>query len=204
MRDTYWDEGLRGWIVGMARTNHWRMAAWYGLDDLIQDGALCYCKCREAYPDDKLTAYSAKFGVVSTPALKRKHFMLLFQTSYLNHITTLASKYAMGRELATPDTVSPEDHSDSLEKLMPSQPEEASVIFALKNAPAEIRDAIEKLLKDGADSGEYVRTQLYREGNRIKRTSRTSRARRETTAEYFERVLGVADLPDKIRVYLFS
>jgi len=192
-KDTFLDDGLRGWLSNTARKEHWRMALWYSLDDLEQDGYLCYMKCVRAYPQIS--------GIENPTHGERKWFMALVQTAYRNHIMTLAGKFAIGKEETVPDVASTDERGGSLEELMPPASEVASILLTLKNAPAEIRDAIDKLLQDGLDGGEYLRSQLYRDGTRLRRSRRP---RRETTKDYFERVTGVVDLPNKLREYLFG
>jgi hypothetical protein len=192
-KHVFLDAGLRGWLVNKARKEHWRMANWYSLQDLEQDGYICYAKCVRAYPD---------LANIENPTHgQRKWFMSLVQTTFRNHIMTLAGKFAIAKEDTVPDVSSTDERGGSLESLMPLVPEETSVIFALKNAPAEIRDAVDRLLRDGLDGGAYLRNQLYKDGTRLRRLRRPTR---ETTAQYFERVTGVPDLPNKLRAYLFA
>lgn len=189
----YLDAGMKGWLVRKANEEHWRMSAWYELDDLIQDGYICYCKCVRSYP---------QLAEIKNPdSGQRKWFMALVQTTFHNHIMTLGGKFAIGKEDTVPDVSSVDDRGPSLESLAPPFQEEASILFALKNAPAELRDAVDRLLKDGFEGGAYLRTHLYRDGTRLRRMRRPIR---ETTSQYFERVTGVADLPDKLRAYLFA
>ena len=189
----YLDAGMRGWLVNKARAEHWRMATWYSIEDLTQDAFVCYAKCVRAYPE---------LAKIENPNQgQRKWFMALVQTTFRNHIMTLAGKFAIAKEDTVPDVSSPDDRGGSLESLMPTQPEEISVIFALKNAPAEIRDAVDRLLRDGLDGGTYLRSYLYKDGTRLRHMRRPTR---ETTAQYFERVTGVSDLPNKLREYLFA
>lgn len=192
-KDPYLDSGMRGWLINKAKAEYWRMAGWYSLEDLAQDGLVCYLKCKRAYPD---------LANIENPTKgQRKWFMSLVQTTFHNHIMTLGGKFAIGKEDTVPDVSSVDDRGGSLESLMPPQLEEASVIFALRNAPAEIRDAVDRLLQDGLDGGTYLRSQLYKDGTRLRWRRRF---RRETTSEYFERITGVADLPNKLRAYLFA
>lgn len=192
-KDTFLDDGLRGWIANTARKEHWRMALWYSLDDLEQDGYLCYAKCVRAYP---------QLASIANPTHgERKWFMALVQTSYRNHIMTLAGKFSIAKEDTLPDIAETDDRGGSLEALMSPASEVASILLVLKSAPAEIRDAIDKLLEDGFDGGDYLRSQLYKDGTRLRRSRRP---RRETTKDHFERVTGVSDLPNKLREYLFG
>lgn len=69
------DDGARGWLIKTANANFWRVSKWYELDDLIQDGYLCYYKVKSKYP----TATDAP------------HQMALFKVTYINFIHDLAT-----------------------------------------------------------------------------------------------------------------
>jgi hypothetical protein len=198
-KDVYLDEGMLGWFERTARKEHWRMAAWYELKDLVQDGYVCYCKCRNAYALQDPKPGHPSLNTDNPTREQRRHFMALVKTTYYNHIMTLASKFSVVVEEATPATSLPGERGGSLEELLPPQAEEASLFLALANAPAELKDMVERLVRDGLDGGDYLRTHLCRDGNRIRRMRQ---AVRETTAEYWERVLGTPDLPQKLAAYL--
>jgi hypothetical protein len=86
------DEPLQIWIIKTARKNHWRVARWYELDDLIADGYLTAAKIRNRYS-----------------TVNQKHFMALVMTAYMNHITNMARKRRRGDDIriiyAAPQTV---------------------------------------------------------------------------------------------------
>lgn len=44
------DTGAQRWLIKFAKQNHWRVAAWIDLDDLIQEGFLAYYETRKRYP----------------------------------------------------------------------------------------------------------------------------------------------------------
>jgi hypothetical protein len=89
--DVLLDAGMKGWIFTIAKSNFWRVAYWYEFQDLIQDGYLCYAKCRARY---------GQFAHGGTPTKEeRKWFMALVQRAYINHITDLANW-----KTATPET----------------------------------------------------------------------------------------------------
>jgi hypothetical protein len=124
----YFDRGLRQWIYKTARKNMWRVAHFYELSDLIQDGFLCYAICRERY-GHKVEG--------------QRHFMSLCQTVYRNHITDLAndrsnapketpiSQFAR-KNPATSD-------SDLLEMIGGYEQGDAEMAATLQSASAEIR-----------------------------------------------------------------
>lgn len=177
------------------------MASWYELRDLIQDGYVCYLKCRNAYTLTPPKPGTQPLNTTTPNKEQRRHFMSLVQTAYRNHIMTLASKFAGGSEEPTPNTSEGDERGNSLEELLPPQQEEASVLLALATAPVEFKDAIERLIQDGFDGTNYARTHLYKDGNRVRRSRRSLR---ETTAEYWARVLGEPDLPQRLGAYLRS
>lgn len=80
------DAGARGWLVKTAVKNYWRVQSRYELDDLIQDGFLCWAKVRARYPKVK----------------DRPHVMRLFQVTYINHIHSLAKCVTRKREQLVP------------------------------------------------------------------------------------------------------
>jgi len=95
--DVYFDAGLRGWLKTTAVKEHWRVASWYSVEDLVQDGYVCYCKCRDRYtlavpqPGDRPDGYAHQNLFTDQPNEKqRKHFMSLVQRAFYNHIYTLS------------------------------------------------------------------------------------------------------------------
>ncbi len=68
------DEGARRWMLKTAHTNYWRMCSWYDIDDLIQDGYMCYWRIRRRYPQ----------------ATDKPHIMQLFMRTFTNYIHDLA------------------------------------------------------------------------------------------------------------------
>jgi hypothetical protein len=70
------DIGARRWLAKTAKKNLWRVATWYGLDDLISDGLVCWQVVLRKYPKVR----------------ERRHLMALFQRTYINHLHALANK----------------------------------------------------------------------------------------------------------------
>lgn len=70
------DKGAEIWLINTAKKNFWRVATWYDLKDLINDGYLCYYTVIERYPH----------------ATEPEHIMSLFKRTYINHITDLANR----------------------------------------------------------------------------------------------------------------
>lgn len=69
------DEGAIGWLHRIAVRNHWRVASWIDLSDLIQDGYLHWQRIAQRYPDAPIPAQ-----------------MRLFQITYLNWFHDLAKR----------------------------------------------------------------------------------------------------------------
>jgi len=77
------DDGVRKWIARTARKNFWRVHSFYELDDLIQDGYICYLRVRAKYPS----------------ATKPAHIMRLTQITFLNYIQDLARRRTTERRV---------------------------------------------------------------------------------------------------------
>lgn len=73
------DRGARAWLIVVAVDNFWRVAKWYELPDLIQDGYMVWARVVKKYEVDA--------GRVRS----RPHLMRLFKTAYLNHINDLSN-----------------------------------------------------------------------------------------------------------------
>jgi hypothetical protein len=187
----YLDRSMCGWIVNTARAQHWRVASWYNLQDLEQDGYLCYCKC--------WNHYRHLFDVPNPTKGQRRHFMALVKTAYCNHIATLSTKFPVVGDIAVSQIEPlPRSDVDVLEQLMPAEAEQASVLCALAKLPVELADIMERFAQDGFDGGKYLRRRISTS------TGRTRHKVRETTAEYWERVLGQPDVPEKLAAYLYD
>lgn len=176
VRDPYLDEGMRGWIISTAKKNYWRVAAYYDLDDLIQDGYLCYAKCHARYTHLTVKRHPLKDD--------KRRFMALVQAAFTNHITTLAWKRSRLPEQnfsATAHVLGVPDEGALLEDLLSPQQEQATVSLLLSTAPKEIKRLFELLVEDAVSLGGYLR--MRRQGQRSRQ--------RETNNEYFCRLLGL-------------
>lgn len=95
------DDGVRKWIARTARENFWRVQSFYEIDDLIQDGYICYMKVRSRYPQAK----------------KPAHIMRLLQVTFKNHIQDLARRRTIERRVMETEAVrysnfiDPESHA---------------------------------------------------------------------------------------------
>lgn len=70
------DESAKRWLYKQAHKHLWRVCQWYDLDDLIQDGMMCWWKVVRRYPEVR----------------DRPHMMRLFQTTFTNHVHALANR----------------------------------------------------------------------------------------------------------------
>lgn len=78
------DRALRGWLHNTAVENYWRVADWYELDDLIQDGYCVFLKVSARYPN----------------VANQKNLMALFKVAFVNHIHDLSKKKTRGSIVA--------------------------------------------------------------------------------------------------------
>lgn len=172
--DTYMDDGMRGFIVNTARSNYWRVRVVVGtLDDLVQDGYLCYYKCYDRYvrPRSDLTGSKDE----------RRWFQALVKTTFLNHISSLAAKHKGVTERPASEYLvsSEEGDSDIFEQNLPPQPELGSFMTMIAKAPAELAQLIKLLATDSADALGFQRKRVGR------------RLVRETSNEFYCRLLGI-------------
>lgn len=131
-RTNRFDMGMRGWILTTARDNLWRVAAWYDLDDLIQEGYICYAICAKKYPH-----------------VEQKHFMALLKTCFNNRIHDLAS--AKARSIVA---VEPIEGADECKfNYYYAHDSENDILFnvLLQQLPAELKQLVKTLLNDGKD-----------------------------------------------------
>lgn len=77
-----------GWIYNHATKNFWRVASWYELDDLVQDGLMKAYGCLERYGIP---------GVDIDPP----HFMALVKSAFHNHIGDLLRHSRPEQELTS-------------------------------------------------------------------------------------------------------
>jgi len=197
--DVYLDAGLKGWIVNKARREFWRVASWYELDDLIQDGYICYVKCRNRYVlGPAIEGHSSLVVVGDKPTRDQcRHFMSLVQTAFQNHIMTLAASAAR----TTEDLVSPLPGDAGPTVLDQPVAEEATLRVFLSQLPSELREALQAVITDGADTGVYLRSRIRQDGGRVRLMRR---AVRETTSQYWARCLGQPQVPERLAALLRS
>lgn len=143
MRDhAYLDEGLRRWIYRTARQNHWRVASWYELDDLIQDGFMCYQKCA--------VKYARLLRKRKPQKSDRRNFMALVKVSYERHIHDLANKRRKQKEVAI-SSLLPKDKEYSLDVVferLGGTTEQTDFLLRLNELPPKVRNVLVEALQD--------------------------------------------------------
>lgn len=188
--DPYLDDGMRGYIHRVARDNLGRIAG-YDFDDLVQEGLVCYYKCRARYVGPNAKGYTYKKPLtgdgqelnylpeIPTKTAKR-HLLNLVKTTLHNRIATLAWKQPASWELSISDVADDSRGLDpAWEQLVPTEDETATVSMLLATAPSEIKQLFKLLIDDAINLSGCRR---YGEGKY---------ARRETSNRYFCRILGL-------------
>src|SRR6185312_11865843 len=129
--DIFLDAGMRGWIVRTAKREYWRVAQLCDFPDLVQDGYLCYAKCRRAYLDPRPDLTGTRD--------EKRWFQSLVKTTYTNHIHTLAAKHKGVSELPASQLAADDSGEDAVWARLPSQPELGTLQALVASAPAEIK-----------------------------------------------------------------
>lgn len=204
--DPYLDSGMHGYIRNTAVKEFWRVADWYDdVADLIQDGYMCYAKCRARYVDQLGT-----LPATNPTDEHRRWMMSLVKTAFWRHIKfTVAGKMQYGHEepvsqLARDD----QTDADPWDKLTPPVDGEAAVLMVLLSLPSELQQLAVLLAGDGAEALGFKRTALarYTTAGGTKRTVSCHRPLRETTNQYYCRLLGIDpaanDVVGKLRAAL--
>jgi hypothetical protein len=157
-----------GWIIKHARTNYWRVAGWYELDDLIQDGLLCGYKCLAIYG----TPIPNEAGRIDRPRLdeiNEPHFMSLVQRTFYNHMGQLIRDKRRGDDKTTKfvdlgkqDSVH-RSESNALERIGPSTLADQEFLVWLLELPEYLQKAIAVFMNDGT-AKEIRRLRIYLRG----------------------------------------
>lgn len=180
------DQGLERWIKSTAKRNHWRVASWYELEDLIQDGYLCYSKCAARY---------GRLGRKRNPTKEnRRNFMALVKRTYENHIHDLAAERTAQPEKPISQLHGPDDTAEAwLERHGSIEQAIADLAMVLKTTPKEIGAFLGVLTNDAFEGIAYVRVKRRRAYVR------------ETTNEHYCRLLGLdpktIDIVEEVRQY---
>jgi hypothetical protein len=203
--DPYLDAGMHGYIRKTAMKEFWRVSAWYDdVSDLIQDGYLCFAKCRARYVD-KLKVLPA---TDPTPDDKRQ-MMAMVRTAFDRHVKFVLTQHIKdGWEVPVSQLAragAPES-ADPWDALAPAQLGDASVVDLLRSLPAEIQQLMVALMGDVAVGYSYLERRKTAKGGT--RVVRRKSGVRETTNQYYCRLIGVDpathDLVGQIRSLLHT
>lgn len=164
--DPYLDRAMRGWLIRTATKNFWRVADWYDLDDLIQDGYLCYYKCYRKYRHLTELRHPRQED--------KRRFMALVQATFTNHITNLANSRTQTVETPLSNT----ELTDVGVEAILKEPEDVTARLMLHCAPAEIKALMEMLAQEGYDTVKYLRTRLKRGRKTVRETTNENLCRR--------------------------
>lgn len=121
------DSTTKNWLFKFARKNYWRVASWYDLADLIQDGYMVFYRVLEKYR-----------GRLQN----RAHLMRLFQVAFANHIHNISTKRTKTLEVLL-DDLGP-DAGDLADHILQSS-EDADMALVLAGAPREVRAVLKGL-----------------------------------------------------------
>lgn len=160
--DPYFDDGLKKWIFKQAHKNYWRVATWMDLDDLVQEGFLCYAICRARYEPKN-----------------EQHLMSLVKITFINQITDLANRRTRTPETPVSELASPGNELELLESLAGGEDGDSELQGLLARAPKEVRALLAALSSD--EGAERMRRpyRIREDGSR------------ETTNERWCRLIGV-------------
>lgn len=119
------DDGAINWMKRNAAKQYWRVAPWINLDDLIQDGYLCWFIVRSKYPYVE----------------SRANRMALFKRVFNNHLHNLANAKTRHPEIAFAQ-------AELDAKLDGESCELAEMMTMIAEAPVKVRKLLKKLIAD--------------------------------------------------------
>jgi DNA-directed RNA polymerase specialized sigma24 family protein len=117
------DKSAQRWMFKYAHKNYWRVASWYELDDLVQEGYMCWWRVIRHYPD----------------ATDVPHVMRLFQRTFSNRIHDLSKKRTAQLDLPIADCVSSEEAEATF---IERNDVSVSDLHGLAHAATTVRNAI--------------------------------------------------------------
>lgn len=207
LQDDYLDAAMRGWLFNTARHNFYKIAG-YSVDDLLQEGLLCFYKCRTRYVGQRVAG--KRYLPPSAPdKIARKHFQTLVKTTFGNRISDLIKKQSAFAEVHVEEITRVDEGAwstaEQWEQLLPPEQELASVSMLLKQAPKEIKQLLTLLVQDAIDTGYFAYSRIP--GRRRRRIGLSKNAPRETTNQRFARLLGLPpgrDISGEIEQYFLQ
>jgi len=178
----------------MARDNLRRVHG-YDLDDLIQEGFICYHICRERYTSPYSRGYNERPRFIEGVGWERayklpdkpteesqRHLTALVRTAFRNRLASLAHRHPTGVEVNASDLAADETAADAVwQASLPSEHAGAPMAILLRDVPWDIKQVLQILLNDAAEP--------YREW--IRGRGKRMYVKRETTNDYFCRLLGL-------------
>lgn len=173
------DSPTIGWIRKTARQHYWRVARWYDLDDLIQDGVLHYYRILRRYPDIS----------------DKRHLMGLFKRAYHNHLNDLSNDRTRQLQLEVLSAdISPLEEPDFvLEHYRDPRPTDSEFSELFMDAPSWVREVIRMLIEHPRELRKPLRC-------RNDGTRETVNERWQWLTDYEPGI----NLPKLIRAYLVS
>lgn len=165
------DDGAKGWLFKTAHKHYWRVCPFYDLEDLIQDGYLCYqrvytryCTTQEYRTDKGRLIKERRPEELVT---ERRHLMRLFQTTFLNHIHDLSKRTTTQLDFSISLLLTDgSDESDLYERYFP--PDTDSVFQStVLHAPEHIRKALALF---GSEEGRAQLREAYKKIDGIRET----------------------------------
>lgn len=160
------DEPARLWVIKHARENYWRVAAYYSLEDLIQDGFFTWYRVVSGQLSKGKRKAGDPVSMMHTYKYitDRPHIMALFKSAYHNHITDLANK----RTACSPFNHAVEDWMDAPDD------EVASAHLLISSAPEPVRKALALFTTDEGRA-EMSKPYLVKNGHRETTNERLSK-----------------------------
>lgn len=151
---TTMDQGARAWMLLTVKKNYWRVAHWYGYDDLVQDGFMCWARVVHRYETEK--------GRVRS----RRHLMQLFKTTFSNHIHDLSKQWTKSpHEDKILDVIASPSEGESFDGLE-CEGDACAFERLLAEAPQSLRPLLAALLRDGPSKTLRAAYRVRRDGTR--------------------------------------
>lgn len=196
--DPYLDDGMKGFIYNTARKNYKRIAG-YELIDLIQEGCVCFYKCRARYvgkpgwkggvhhegfvdvamKDRTNKKYQFRHLPKKNPdRLAQRHLSDLVKRAFANRIFDLVKRQPAIEVPVSQMVREDQTVNDVWNYILPTEDELGSINVLLANAPKEITQLFNLLITDAVDG--------------FRRFGQGRRAPRETNNRRFCRLLGLS------------
>lgn len=130
--DVHGINGIIGWICNHSMRNLWRVAHWYELEDLINDGLMIALKCRE------------KLGV----GVDDKLYHAYVRRAFHNHIGDLIRRKRGVDEVGLLDLVADPNDQDQCDAILPPTIPCQEVVVALRQLPSDFSRVLDLMWSD--------------------------------------------------------